>query len=157
MPLFVLSMGRDVGLFGHWAHAGWVNWLFWALATPVQFWVGRDFYASAVKSLRGGSANMDVLVALGSSVAYFYSVVVTLGVMGGHVYFETSAAIITLIATGELWRPSLRGAPVPRSGVDGPASQDRPRGARRRGARTSPLKRCALATWCWCGPARRFT
>ncbi len=109
VPLFVLSMGRDVGLFGHWAHEGWMNFLFWALATPVQFWVGRDFYASAVKSLRGGSANMDVLVALGSSVAYFYSVVVTLGVMGGHVYFETSAAIITLIATGGLLETIAKG------------------------------------------------
>ena len=109
VPLFVLSMGRDLGLFGHWVHAGWVNWLFWALATPVQFWVGRDFYVSAVKSLRGGSANMDVLVALGSSVAYFYSAVITLGLMGGHVYFETSAAIITLIATGGLLETIAKG------------------------------------------------
>ncbi len=109
LPLFLLSMGRDLGVFGHWIHQGWVNWLFWALATPVQFWVGRDFYRSGYKSLRGGSANMDVLVALGSSVAYFYSVAITLGVMGGHVYFETSASIITLISTGGLLETIAKG------------------------------------------------
>ncbi len=109
LPLFVLSMGRDFGLWGEWAHAGWVNVLFWALATPVQFFVGREFYVGAYKSLRNGSSNMDVLVALGSSVAYFYSVIVTLGAIGGHVYFETSASIITLIATGTLLESIAKG------------------------------------------------
>jgi len=109
LPLFVLSMGRDFGLWGEWAHAGWVNVLFWALASPVQFFVGREFYVGAYKSLRNGSSNMDVLVALGSSVAYFYSVFVTLGAIGGHVYFETSASIITLIATGTLLESVAKG------------------------------------------------
>ena len=109
LPLFVLSMGRDFGVWGHWAHEGWVNVLFWALATPVQFFVGREFYVGAYKSLRNGSSNMDVLVALGSSVAYFYSVFVTLGAIGGHVYFETSASIITLIATGTLLESVAKG------------------------------------------------
>lgn len=109
IPLFVLSMGRDFNLFGHWAHASWVNYLFWAMATPVQFYVGREFYTGAVKSLRNGSANMDVLVALGSSAAYFYSVVVTLGLLDGHVYFETSASIITLIMTGKLMESIAKG------------------------------------------------
>src|SRR5690606_13307490 len=77
VPLLVLSMGRDFGLLGAWAHAPWVNFLFLALATPVQLWVARGFYVGAWKSLRNGSANMDVLVALGSSVAYGYSVVLT--------------------------------------------------------------------------------
>jgi len=109
IPLFVMSMGRDFGLLGDWAHASWVNYLFWALATPVQFYVGREFYTGAVKSIRNGSANMDVLVALGSSVAYFYSVVITLGLLGGHVYFETSASIITLIMTGKLMESLAKG------------------------------------------------
>ena len=109
LPLFVLSMGRDFGVWGHWAHEGWVDVLFWALATPVQFFVGREFYAGAYKSLRNGSSNMDVLVALGSSVAYFYSVFVTLGAIGGHVYFETSASITTLIATGTLLESIAKG------------------------------------------------
>jgi P-type Cu+ transporter len=109
LPLFVLSMGRDFGLWGAWADAAWVNYLFWALATPVQFYVGREFYVGGYKSLRGGSANMDVLVALGSSVAYFYSIVVTLGILGGHVYFETSAMIVTLIALGTLLESVAKG------------------------------------------------
>lgn len=109
LPLFVLSMGRDFGLLGPWAHQAWVNYLFLVLATPVQFWVGRDFYVSGYKSLRSGSANMDVLVALGSSVAYFYSIFITLGLLGGHVYFETSASIITLIATGGLLETIAKG------------------------------------------------
>ncbi|MGH2538615.1 MAG: cation transporter, partial [Candidatus Promineifilaceae bacterium] len=75
-PLLALSMARDLGLLGMWAHASWVNWLFLALATPVQFYVGWDYYTGAYKSLRNGSANMDVLVAMGSSAAYFYSVAV---------------------------------------------------------------------------------
>jgi Cu+-exporting ATPase len=109
LPLLIFSMARDLGAVGHWAHAAWVNYLFWAMATPVQFWVGRDFYVSGFKSLRGGSANMDVLVALGSSVAYFYSVPITLGLMGGHVYFETAASIITLITVGGLLETIAKG------------------------------------------------
>ena len=115
VPLFVLSMARDFGLLGPWSHANWVNWFFLALATPVQFYVGWDYYVGAYKSLRNGSANMDVLVAMGSSVAYFYSVAVlialTLGstALGTHVYFETSAVIITLIVLGKLLEARAKG------------------------------------------------
>lgn len=115
LPLFALSMGRDFGLLGDWANASWVNWLFLALATPVQFYVGWDYYVGAYKSLRGGSANMDVLVALGSSVAYFYSIAVMIGqlfgshTLGHHVYLETSATIITLIVLGKLLEARAKG------------------------------------------------
>ncbi|MBK6326134.1 MAG: copper-translocating P-type ATPase [Chloroflexi bacterium] len=115
VPLFLLSMSRDFGLLGDWSHAIWVNWLFFALATPVQFYVGWDYYVGAYKSLRNRSANMDVLVAMGSSVAYFYSIAVlialTLGSMalGHHVYFETSAMIITLIVLGKLMEARAKG------------------------------------------------
>src|SRR5579859_1213087 len=61
IPLLSLSMGRDLGLLGPWAMAPWVNYLLWLLATPVQFYTGWDYYVGAYKSLRGGSANMDVL------------------------------------------------------------------------------------------------
>ncbi|MFN2187707.1 MAG: heavy metal translocating P-type ATPase [Candidatus Promineifilaceae bacterium] len=114
-PLLILSMARDFGLLGAWSHANWVNWLFLILATPVQFYVGRDYYVGAYKSLRNGSANMDVLVALGSSAAYFYSIAVlialTLGsiALGTHVYFETSATIITLIVLGKLLESRAKG------------------------------------------------
>ena len=115
LPLFLFSMSRDLGLIGHWAHATWVNWLFLVLATPVQFYVGWDYYVGAYKSLRNGSANMDVLVAMGSSVAYFYSIAVLIAltfgstVLGEHVYFETSAMIITLIVLGKLLEARAKG------------------------------------------------
>jgi P-type Cu+ transporter len=79
------------------------NWWQFALATPVQFWIGRRFYVGAYHALRGGAANMDVLIALGTSMAYFYSIAVLLGWLPGpHVYFESSATIITLILMGKL-------------------------------------------------------
>ncbi|MFN2103689.1 MAG: heavy metal translocating P-type ATPase [Candidatus Promineifilaceae bacterium] len=115
VPLFVLSMARDFGLLGAWSHENWVNWLFLALATPVQFYVGWDYYTGAYKSLRNGSANMDVLVAMGSSVAYFYSLAVLIALtmgstaLGTHVYFETSAVIITLIVLGKLLEARAKG------------------------------------------------
>jgi Cu+-exporting ATPase len=103
IPLFILSMGRDMGLFDSWAFYPAMNWIFFLMATPVQFYSGRDYYVGAFKSLRNKSANMDVLVAMGSSVAYFYSLAVLLvPVLGNHVYFETSAIIITLIKLGKI-------------------------------------------------------
>jgi P-type Cu+ transporter len=110
VPLFVLSMARDFSLIGHWAHAPWVNWLFLALATPVQFYTGWGFYTGGFKSLRNGSANMDVLVAMGSSTAYFYSLALLfMPFLGVHVYFETSALIITLIKVGKLLEAVAKG------------------------------------------------
>ena len=110
LPLFLLSMGRDFGLWGAWSRAAWVNWLFLVLATPVQFYTGKDFYSGGWNSLRNKSANMDVLVAMGSSVAYFYSLAVMLfPVLGNHVYFETSAVIITLIKLGKLLEARTKG------------------------------------------------
>ena len=110
LPLFLLSMARDFGFIGMWAHAEWVNWFFFALASPVQFYTGRGFYTGGIKSIRNLSANMDVLVALGSSVAYCYSVTVLLVPgLGTHIYFETSALIITLIKLGKLLEARAKG------------------------------------------------
>jgi Cu+-exporting ATPase len=110
LPLFVMSMSRDFGLTGPWSHGVWVNWLFLALATPVQFYTGWDYYVGGFKSLRNRGANMDVLIALGSSVAYFYSLAVLfLPTLGEHVYFETSAVIITLIKLGKLLESRTKG------------------------------------------------
>ncbi|MFN2199319.1 MAG: heavy metal translocating P-type ATPase [Anaerolineales bacterium] len=110
IPLFVLSMARDFGLLPmSWAHASWVNWLMLILATPVQFYVGWQYYVGAYKSLRNRSANMDVLVAMGSSAAYFYSLPVVFGWLDGHVYFETSAMIITLIKLGKYLEAKAKG------------------------------------------------
>ena len=110
LPLFLWSMGRDFGLLGAWTHALWVNWAFWALATPVQFYTGWDYYTGGWKSLKNRSANMDVLVAMGSSVAYFYSLAVLVyPALGSHVYFETSAVIITLIKLGKMLEARAKG------------------------------------------------
>ncbi|GHT91026.1 copper-transporting ATPase [Betaproteobacteria bacterium] len=73
------------------------------LATPVQFWIGARFYTGAWKSLKGGGANMDVLVALGTTAAWALSAHVTLfGDLRQHVYFEGAAAVITLVLLGKL-------------------------------------------------------
>jgi len=110
LPLFILSMGRDFGFTGQWSHALWVNWFFWALATPVQFYTGWDYYLGGFRSLVNKSANMDVLVAMGSSVAYFYSLAVLFfPSVGDHVYFETSAIIITLIKLGKMLEARTKG------------------------------------------------
>lgn len=110
LPLFLFSMGMDFGLLPTtWMEAAWAGWLMFALATPVQFYVGWQYYVGAYKALRNGSANMDVLIAMGSSVAYLYSVVVMLGVVSGHVYFETAAVIITLIRMGKFLEARAKG------------------------------------------------
>ncbi|MBL8497510.1 heavy metal translocating P-type ATPase [Nitrosomonas sp. JL21] len=105
LPL-VLQMGGM--FFGHDMNM-LPQWLQWLLATPVQFWIGRRFYVGAWHSLRGGGANMDVLVVLGTSMAYFFSAVVTLFALDQHVYFEASAAIITLVLMGKLMEARAKG------------------------------------------------
>ena len=98
-PLLIQMAGMFPGA-GGWELPRW--WQF-ALATPVQFIVGRRFYQGAYHSLMGGGANMDVLVALGTSAAWLHSSVVTLwGLSGHHVYFEASAVLITLIVLGKV-------------------------------------------------------
>jgi Cu+-exporting ATPase len=110
VPLFLLAMARDFDLLPmSVAHAPWMNYLMWLLATPVQFYVGAQYYSGAYKALRNRSANMDVLIAMGSSAAYFYSIPVTLGWIPGHVYFETGAVIITLIRVGKYLEARAKG------------------------------------------------
>ena len=89
-------------------------WVQLALATPVQFIIGAQFYTGAYKALRNKSANMDVLVALGTSAAYFYSLYVAISSIGSHahmleLYFETSAVLITLILLGKLFEAKAKG------------------------------------------------
>ncbi|MFF5995050.1 heavy metal translocating P-type ATPase [Lysinibacillus sp. KU-BSD001] len=86
-------------------------WVQFALATPVQFIIGRHFYVSAYKALRNKSANMDVLVVMGTSAAYFYSVYQAIKFSDHHaqLYFETSAVLITLILLGKLFEAKAKG------------------------------------------------
>jgi P-type Cu+ transporter len=121
VPLFLFAMARDFGLLpamfyatsamdGMRAEAApWTNWLMLALATPVQFYVGWQYYVGAYKALRNKSANMDVLIAMGSSAAYFYSLPITFSLLAGHVYFETAAVIITLIKLGKYLEARAKG------------------------------------------------
>jgi len=110
IPLFILSMSRDFGIIPpQIGEQISFNWVMLVLATPVQFYVGAQYYVGAYKSLRNGSANMDVLIAMGSSVAYFYSLLIILGVLSGHVYLETAAVIITLIRLGKFLEANAKG------------------------------------------------
>lgn len=110
LPLFCLSMARDFGLTGPWSHHRFVDVLFLFLATPVLFYTGMDYFKGAIHSIRNKSANMDLLVSLGASVAYGYSLMVlVLPSLSGHVYFETSAVIITLIKLGKLLEARTKG------------------------------------------------
>jgi P-type Cu+ transporter len=110
IPLFLISMAGDLYLLPmEVSHSSWLKWIMLILALPVQFYVGWQFYVGAYKSLRNGSANMDVLVAMGTSAAFFYSIPITLGLISGHVYFETAAVIITLIKLGKLLEVRAKG------------------------------------------------
>jgi Cu+-exporting ATPase len=138
VPLFVLSMARDlyISSFAGSSMAAHImdgamqgpnpalNWLLWSgwpyvfglLATPVQFIVGRQYLVGAIKAARNRSANMDTLIAIGSSAAYLYSVAVLAGLtfgfagaIGDHVYFETAAVILTLITLGKLLEARAKG------------------------------------------------
>lgn len=109
IPLFVFSMLRDFSFLPMWAHGEGSNIFMLILATPVQFYVGWQYYIGAYKSLRNGAANMDVLISMGSSVAYFYSILAMLGLFPGHLYFETSAVIITLIRLGKFLEARAKG------------------------------------------------
>lgn len=106
LPLLV-GMLAMAGLFP-WHLPAWLELL---LATPVQFWIGARFYRGAWLAIKNRSANMDVLVATGTSAAYFYSLylLLTLGMAAsGKLYFEASAIIITLISLGKLLEARAR-------------------------------------------------
>jgi Cu+-exporting ATPase len=120
LPLFILSMIHDLVMAGtlpHWEWMMWGGWayVFFALATPVQFILGRQYIVGAYKAARNGTANMDTLIAMGSSAAYIYSVAVLIGkileiaALDGHVYFETAAVILTLITLGKLLEARAKG------------------------------------------------
>ncbi|WP_390175074.1 copper-translocating P-type ATPase, partial [Staphylococcus pseudintermedius] len=108
-------------MFGHFSFLGFIpvpellmnGWFQFILATPIQFVLGWQFYVGAYKSLKSKSANMDVLVAMGTSAAYFYSLYLMLTHLGhsGHVplYFETSAVLITLILLGKYFEMRAKG------------------------------------------------
>jgi len=122
----LLSLPLLWSMVGHFSFTAWMYvpslfmnpWFQLLLATPVQFIVGGPFYAGAYKALRNGSANMDVLVSLGTSAAYLYSLYLTLewsfGGGGAHhsgpsLYYETSAVLITLVVMGKWFETLAKG------------------------------------------------
>src|SRR5512145_1951352 len=120
VPLFLLSMSKDFNLLPGFVYSEstmdgmreaqpWFGWLMLALALPVQFYVGWQYYVGAFKALRNKSANMDVLIVMGSSAAFFYSLPITFGLLMGHVYYETAAVIITLIKLGKFLEARAKG------------------------------------------------
>lgn len=123
IPLTLLSMTRHFMhqipiLMDNFAFLAGDIWLFVfaALATPVVALLGRQYLSGALKSLRNGSANMDVLVSMGSLAAYIYGIIVLLGivfgfseVVGKSDYFESAAVILTLITLGKLLEARAKG------------------------------------------------
>jgi Cu+-exporting ATPase len=121
----VLSLPLLWSMVSHFTFLSWIwlpdllmnPWFQLAMATPVQFYIGKQFYVGAFKALRNKSANMDVLVSLGTSAAYFYSVYLTIewasrGSMAHHgpsMYYETSAVLITLVILGKLFESLAKG------------------------------------------------
>ena len=99
-----------LGMFGGGSMEWLPLWLQWLLATPVQFIAGWRFYRGAYNALKGGGANMDVLVAMGTSMAWGFSTVVFLLGLNQHVYFEAGAAVITLVMLGKLLEARAKGA-----------------------------------------------
>ncbi len=122
LPAFALSMSRDLGLLaalfgpnfapmaGHQMpeHVA-INGILFALTLPVQVYTGWPYYRHSYRALRNGAPNMDVLVALGSGVAFGYSALVLLGGGNGHVYFETAAMILALISVGKYLEARAKG------------------------------------------------
>ncbi|MEK3723216.1 heavy metal translocating P-type ATPase [Paenibacillus sp. FSL H8-0034] len=121
----LLSLPLLWSMVAHFSFTSWIYmpeilmnpWFQLILATPVQFYVGKQFYVGAYKALRNGSANMDVLVSLGTSAAYFYSLYLTINwfIGGGNVhhgpslYYETSSILITLVIMGKLFESLAKG------------------------------------------------
>jgi Cu+-exporting ATPase len=108
LPLLMAMVLHFLGFMGNVSEFLMNPYLQLALATPVQFIAGWPFYRGAYAALRNGSANMDVLVALGTSAAYFFSIANML-TGNPHLYFETSAILITLIILGKLLEATAKG------------------------------------------------
>jgi len=110
---FVFSLAASLPLMATmpFHHISWVLWLNLLLATLVQFSAGLTFYTGSWHALRNRSANMDVLVALGTSAAYFYSLFAFFGLFGPHgeIFFETSAMLIAFIRLGKYLEARARG------------------------------------------------
>jgi len=103
VPTFIL------GMFFMKSPIPFQNYIMWILATPVQFYIGKQFYQGTWAALKNKTANMDTLIAMGTSAAYFFSVYVVLFAAEGHQYFEASAVLITLVVFGKYLEAVAKG------------------------------------------------
>ena len=133
------------------------GWLQFALATPVQFWLGARFYRAGWKALRAGSGNMDLLVALGTSAAYGLSLSLLLGARRGampHLYFEASAVVITLVLLGKwLEARAKRQTTDAIRALQALRARDRARCGATASSGRCRSRSCASATWSSCARA----
>lgn len=104
VPVFILGM-----FFMKTPLIPYQEYVMWVLATPVQFYVGKQFYQGTWSALKNYTSNMDTLIAMGTSAAYFYSVYVVLFSATGHQYFEASAVLITLVIFGKYLEAIAKG------------------------------------------------
>lgn len=102
LPVFILSM------FFMESPIPYQNLIIWILSSPVQFYIAYPMYKSAFSALKGKSANMDTLIVLGTSAAYFYSVYLLL-IGSSHLYFETSSVLITIVIFGRYLEAKAKG------------------------------------------------
>ncbi|KST65134.1 heavy metal translocating P-type ATPase [Mastigocoleus testarum] len=108
-----MMTGLEFSFIPRWLHNPWLQLI---LTTPVQFWCGYGFYIGSWKALKRRTATMDTLIALGTSAAFFYSLVVTIFPdffinrgLRAEVYYETAAVVITLILLGRLFEHRAKG------------------------------------------------
>jgi len=122
LPLFVFAMSRDLlhGVLMRHDILPWLfenqyaDWVMLLLAAPVYFYVGRNYHRGAWNAIKHRAPNMDLLISLGTSAAFWYSVAILVAgafnfYLGDHVYFETAAVIITLIKVGKYLEARAKG------------------------------------------------
>jgi Cu+-exporting ATPase len=117
VPIFILMLWDRIGLSSLVEIPVQINYMLqFLIQTPVQFWVGRQFYSGAIAAARHKTTNMNTLIAVGTSAAYIYSVTATFfpsvfEIKGytAHVYFDTAATIVVLILLGRLFAARAKG------------------------------------------------
>jgi Cu+-exporting ATPase len=115
IPLLVLSLPMmGINAFGEMLTMQWMDWTYhpyvlFALATPVQFFAGWRFYKGSWSALKNKAGNMDLLIALGTSAAYFYSVAATFFIKDGEIFYETAALLITFVLLGKVLEMRAKG------------------------------------------------
>lgn len=109
IPFLIMMISDFTMEYGNGGFFHMNPWLQFFLATPVQFYVGGHYYRDAFNAVRGGSANMAVLVTLGTSAAYFYSLIVTILGTGQFLYYEAAVIVMTLIVLGKLLETRAKG------------------------------------------------